>query len=125
MAAEAMDARGADTDAPDRRIGAASQQTPRGRQDVVGNLERSAFDVDRDDLAVIAGLDLGADLLFIQLLSSTRVFFFAVACLRHCSHLPGMSRLTTESDPIQPSMTDPDHPDFRLRLTHLEGPYRL
>src|SRR5947208_16384716 len=22
-------------------------------------------------------------------------------------------------------MTDPDHPDFRLRLTHLEGPYRL
>jgi hypothetical protein len=62
----------------------AGQEAIRSREDIFGYLEGSGVDVDSHDLALIAGFDLRADVMFIDFITTPCVFFHTIARLPHC-----------------------------------------
>jgi hypothetical protein len=63
------------------------QETLAGCQHVVAQLERTCLDVDGDNSAAVAFLDLGADLFFVDRVAAPRELFLAVAGLPDCHAL--------------------------------------
>ena len=61
-----MNATASNTNEPDLRVRAAGQKPIRRSQGIVSHLERAAVNVDGNDLAVIARLRQGANLLIVD-----------------------------------------------------------
>jgi hypothetical protein len=82
-----MDCQMADAYAPDLGVGTARQQALGGSQAVVGDIEGSAVHVEGHDPPAVAGLDLRAHMLLVQIATTAGVLFFAVTGLvyRHGS----------------------------------------
>src|SRR5436853_238242 len=97
-----MDGRVADADAPDLGIRVAGQQALGSGQGVFGQLEGAGVHVEGYDLAVVAGLHLGAHVLLVKGRAATGMLFFPVAGLwaRH-----GVSPVWREEVGAQPYCT--------------------
>jgi hypothetical protein len=73
----------ADPDKPDLSVRVAGKKTIRSRERVFGYLERACFDINGDNLALIAFLDLGTDLSLVNLIPTSSELFFAVPRLTY------------------------------------------
>ena len=70
-----------DADAPDLCVRQSGQEPVRGGQPVFGHLVLAGIDVDGDDVAIVAGFDLGANLPLVNFLAKPGMFFLAVSWL--------------------------------------------
>ncbi len=73
-----MDGGVADSNAPNLSIGNPNQQLSRRLQGVVRDFKRTAHYIERDNSAVVSGLDLGTNLLLIPGCATPGMFVFFV-----------------------------------------------
>src|SRR5437667_9419554 len=73
----------ADAHKPGLGIWVTRQEAVGSREDVFCHFVGARFNIDRHDLAVIAGFDLRTDLALIELVATTCELFFAVPWLSH------------------------------------------